>query len=79
MSSSRQQKDALDARFNRQQWAMRLFLLHAILSVLVILLAVFGSSSGLLMLDTATAMAVIITISLILHALHFAVQEARRP
>ena len=74
MSNFRQQKDA---RFSRQQWIFRLFLLHATLTVLVILLAVLGSISGLLPLDTAAAMAVLITISLILHALYFATQETR--
>lgn len=78
MSSFQQQEDGLDTRFSRQQWTLRLFFLHATFTVLVILLAVFGSSRDLLPLDTATVMAVLITISLILHALYFAVQETRQ-
>ena len=76
MSDFLHHNDAVSGHEDGETRRLGLFALHMLLTIVVLCLAVFGSIGGLVALDTGTGMAVIVTISLILHGLHLALRTA---
>ena len=74
MSDFLQHNNALNGHEDHDTPRLGLLAIHILLTIVVLCLAVFGSIGGLIALDTGTAMAVIVTISLILHGLHLALR-----